>query len=96
MASGQKAESLGQSSFHQPWLCEVVCDVCDISKTELYDLLYHRAFELPPPADKTGCRGESKGRCLSDSFGFGQITAAPSWFGWILSQRGAPLAESSY
>lgn len=32
--------------------CEVMCDVCDISNPVLNDLLYHRAFELPPTVNK--------------------------------------------
>ena len=32
--------------------CEGVCDVYDISSTVLYDLLYHRAFELSPAVNK--------------------------------------------
>lgn len=31
-----------------------MCDVCDISNTVLYDLLYHKAFELPPTVNKKG------------------------------------------
>lgn len=46
-----------------------MCDVCDISNTVLYDLLYHRAFELPPMLNKKGVhmRKESQELLWPDS-----------------------------